>query len=288
MAHWWAGTLDALSATIHGLGLTAVAFFGHRIYINRHIVDRGDSALAWLIVLWSSAWLFPTTWEEGLRTWGSLSLVCASLSTALTVHRQSSTSGIQFRSGALAALAVGLNPSHWGLFLGLVAMQVNLRPGIFREWAMLGIGAAWGGSIAYGLHLTLLENPGVADAASALSFQSDNGLHWMVFIWAAAGVLVLLRRQSSLNLRSQNARLSVLILTWCTTLGSALSIAPGHGLALSALPLNPTLGLAMGFTCIALVPARERSRRLQRPWHDAIFWALVGTVLVLFVQEMLS
>ena len=55
-----------------------------------------------------------------------------------------------------------------------------------------------------------------------------------------------------------------------------------------SLPLTPTLGLAMGFTCIGLVPERERSRRLQRPWHDAVYWALVGTVLVLFVQQMLS
>ncbi|MGB1944216.1 MAG: hypothetical protein ACPHM0_00895, partial [Flavobacteriales bacterium] len=132
IAHWWAGTLDGTSATIHGLGLTGVALYAHRIYVNRHFVDRGDSALAWLIVLWSVAWLKPTTLTAGFRLWGSLLLACSSLSMALTVHRQSSTSGIQFRSGALAALAIGLNPSNWGLILGLVAMQINLRPGIFR------------------------------------------------------------------------------------------------------------------------------------------------------------
>ena len=106
--------------------------------------------------------------------------------------------------------------------------------------------------------------------------------------WAAAGGMVLLRKQSSLNLRSQNARMSVLTATWCTALGGALWMNRENGLSLIALPLTPTLGLAMGFTCIGLVPERERSQRLQRPWHDAVYWALVGTVLVLFVQQMLS
>ena len=288
IAHWWAGTLDGTSAAIHGLGLTGVALYAHRIYVNRHFVDRGDSALAWLIVLWSVAWLTPTTWTAGCRLWGSLLLACSSLSMALAVHRQSSTSGIQFRSGALAALAIGLNPSNWGLILGLVAMQINLRPGIFREWAMLIIGAGWGGTIAIGVLNAVPFALGSEPAAAAPAFQTGNGLHWMILAWATAGGMVLLRKQSSLNLRSQNARMSVLTATWCTALGGALWMNAENGLDLIALPLTPTLGLAMGFTCIGLVPERERSRRLQRPWHDAVYWALVGTVLVLFVQQMLS
>ena len=286
--HWWAGTLDGTSTAIHGLGLTAVAFFAHRIYVNRHFVDRGDSALAWLIVLWSIAWLTPTSWTEGLRMWGSLLLACASLSMALTVHRQSSTSGIQFRSGALAALAIGLNPANWGLLVGLAVVQTNLRPGIFREWAMLVIGAVWGGAVAFGLYHVAPSTFGMESTASALLFQASNGLHWMALAWAATGVVVLLRRQSSLNLRSQNARLTVLTITWCMAVGASMAVISESGPAISELPLSPTLGLAMGFACIGLVPERERSRRIQRPWHDAIFWALVGTVLVLFVQQMLN
>jgi len=286
--HWWAGTLDGTSATIHGIGLTAVAFFAHRIYVNRHFVDRGDSALAWLIVLWSIAWLTPTSWTEGLRMWGSLLLACASLSMALTVHRQSSTSGIQFRSGALAALAIGLNPANWGLLVGLAVMQINLRPGIFREWAMLVVGAIWGGAIAFGLYRVAPSSFEMEHPTSALLFDVSNGLHWMALVWAAAGVIALLRRQSSLNLRSQNARLSVLTMTWCIAIGSAVVLISESGPAITGLPLSPALGLAMGFTCIGLVPERERSRRVQRPWHDAIYWVLVGTVLVLFVQQMLN
>lgn len=286
--HWWAGTLDGTSATIHGLGLTAVAFFAHRIYVNRHFVDRGDSALAWLIAVWSIAWLTPVTWTEGLSLWGSLLLACASLSMALTMHRQSSTSGIQFRSGALAALAIGLNPANWGLFMGLVVMQIYLRPGIFREWAMLVIGAAWGGAIAFGLHRIAPSTFGMESTAATRVFEASNGLHWMALAWAAAGVVVLLRRQSSLNLRSQNARLSVLTMTWCMAAGGAVAMIPESSPAIAGLPLSPTWGLAMGFTCSGLVPERERSRRVQRPWHDAVYWALVGTVLVLFVQQMLN
>lgn len=285
---WWAGTLDGTSATIHGMGLTAVAFFAHRIYVNRHFVDRGDSALAWLIALWSIAWLTPTSWTAGLRMWGSLLLACASLSMALTVHRQSSTSGIQFRSGALAALAIGLNPANWGLLVGLAVMQINLRPGIFREWAMLVVGAVWGGAIAFGLYRVAPSSFEMDLPAYALLFDVNNGLHWMALVWAAAGVIVLLRRQSSLNLRAQNARLSVLTMTWCIALGSAVVVISEGGPTITGLPLSPTLGLAMGFTCIGLVPERERSRRVQRPWHDALYWALVGTVLVLFVQQMLN
>ena len=284
--HWWAGTLDGTSAAIHGLGLTAVAFFAHRIYVNRHFVDRGDSALAWLIVLWSIAWLTPTDWTAGLRMWGSLLLACASLSMALTVHRQSSTSGIQFRSGALAALAIGLNPTNWGLLVGLAVVQINLRPGIFREWAMLVIGTVWGGAVIFGLYHVAPSTFGMESTASTFLFEASNGLHWMALAWAATGVVVLLRRQSSLNLRSQNARLSVLTITWCMAVGAAMAVISESGPAISELPLSPTLGLAMGFACIGLVPERERSRRVQRPWHDAIFWALVGTVLVLFVQQM--
>lgn len=277
-----------MSTAIHGLGLTAVAFFAHRIYVNRHFVDRGDSALAWLIVLWTIAWLTPTNWTAGLRMWGSLLLACASLSMALTVHRQSSTSGIQFRSGALAALAIGLNPTNWGLLVGLAVVQINLRPGIFREWAMLVIGTVWGGAVIFGLYHVAPSTFGMESTTSALLFQVSNGLHWMALAWAATGVVVLLRRQSSLNLRSQNARLSVLTITWCMAVGAAMAVISESGPAITELPLSPTLGLAMGFACIGLVPERERSRRVQRPWHDAIFWALVGTVLVLFVQQMLN
>ena len=110
----------------------------------------------------------------------------------------------------------------------------------------------------------------------------------MALAWAATGVFVLLRRQSSLNLRSQNARLSVLTMTWCMAVGASMAVISESGPAISELPLSPTLGLAMGFACIGLVPERERSRRVQRPWLDAVFWALVGTVLVLFVQQMLN
>ncbi len=286
--HWWAGTLDGTSAAIHGLGLTAVAFFAHRIYVNRHFVDRGDSALAWLIVLWSIAWLTPTNWTAGLRMWGSLLLACASLSMALTVHRQSSTSGIQFRSGALAALAIGLNPTNWGLLVGLAIVQINLRPGIFREWAMLVIGAVWGGALAFGMLHVAPSTFGMESNTSTLLLEASNGLHWMALAWSAAGVVVLLRRQSSLNLRSQNARMSVLTMTWCMALGTTLSVISESGPAMNVLALSPTLSLAVGFACIGLVPERERSRRVQRPWHDAIFWVLVGTVLVLFVQQMLN
>jgi len=207
---------------------------------------------------------------------------------ALTVHRQSSTSGIQFRSGSLAALAIGLNPANWGLLVGLAVMQINLRPGIFREWAMLVIGAIWGGAIALGLYRISPSSFGMETPATVLLFDVSNGLHWMALVWASVGVIVLLRRQSSLNLRSQNARLSVLTMTWCTALGSAVVVISESGPAITGLPLSPALGLAMGFTCIGLVPERERSRRVQRPWHDAIYWVLVGTVLVLFVQQMLN
>ena len=107
---------------IHGLGLTGVALYAHRIYVNRHFVDpwRFGAGLADRPV--ECGVVDADHLDGGVPVWGSLLLACSSLSMALTVHRQSSTSGINFVR-ALAALAIGLNPSNWGLILGLAAMR---------------------------------------------------------------------------------------------------------------------------------------------------------------------
>ena len=280
------GTLDGISAAVHGLGLVALAFAGHQIYVNRHFVDRGDSALAWLTVLWCVGWLKPVDWLEGVRMWMGWLLACFSLATALKMHRQTSTSGIQFRSGALAALATGCNPSTWGILLGLIVMQINLRPGIGREWGMLLIGWLWGMGIAAGVGHFI---PGFQwqPMGTFAAFELQNGLHWATLAWALAGALVLLRQQSSFNLRAQNARLSVLAVTWLITAGGMLNWS-ASGITAASLAFSPALGLALAFSTVCLVPKRERTRRGNRTWVDAVFWALVGTVLVLFVQQLLN
>ena len=280
------GTLDGLSAGLHGVGLTALAYAGHQLYVNRHFVERGDSALAWLVSFWCIATLRPIDWVEGIRLWSGLLLSCWSLATALTMHRQSSTSGIQFRSGTLAGLAAACCPSTWGLLLGLIVMQLNLRPGIGREWSMLFIGWLWGAGVAAGLgHFAFgipWSQPAVFDA-----FDVHNGLHWAALAWALGGALALLRQQSSLNLRAQNARFSVLVVTWLIAAGAMVNWT-GSDVTAEPLALTPALGLALAFSTVCLVPKRERNRSGNRTWVDAVFWALVGTVLVLFVQQLLN
>lgn len=286
MAHVWAGTWDGWSAAVHGLGLTAWAFAGHRIYVNRHFVDRGDSALAWLLAIWCVGWLPPVDLIGGIRMWVSLLLASFSLSIALQTHRQSSTSGIQFRSGALAALATVCDPGNWGIFLGLVAIQLYLRPGIAREWIMLFIGWGWAAGMALGIAHFLWHGNAV-DSPNFQAFEATNGLHWAVFVWAIGGTFTLLRQQSSLNLRSQNARLSTWAVAWLMAAGHMLHWSP-RGVSIEPLACSPALALAMAFSTVSLVPKRDRNRRGARTWHDAVFWALVGTVLVLFVQQVLT
>lgn len=271
---------------MHGLGLTAWAFAGHRIYVNRHFVERGDSALAWLVAIWCVGWLPSVGPVEGMRLWASLLLASFSLSVALQMHRQTSTSGIQFRSGALAALATVCDPGNWGIFLGLIAMQLYLRPGIAREWIMLFIGYAWGGGVAFALSYFLWAGNG-STPPEFQGFTANNGLHWAAVGWAVGGTVALLRQQSSLNLRSQNARLCTWTAAWLMVAGSMLRWSP-WGVSIEPTSFSPVLALAMAFSTVSLVPKRDRNRRSARTWHDAVFWALVGTVLVLFVQQLLT
>lgn len=286
LGHLWVGSWDGLSAVVHGMGLTAWAFVGHRIYVNRHFVDRGDSALAWLVAMWCVCWLPPVGLFEGIRMWSSLLLVSFSLSVALQMHRQSSTSGIQFRSGALAGIATVCDPGNWGIALGLIAMQLYLRPGITREWIMLFIGWSWGGGVALALSHFFWAGNGAAPP-EFLAFETSNGLHWAAIGWAVGGTFALLRQQSSLNLRSQNARLSVWTFAWLLAAGSMLHWSP-WGVSVESIAFSPALALALAFSTVALVPKRDRNRRSVGSWHDAVFWALVGTVLVLFVQQLLT
>ena len=37
----WSGNAEPLSAGLHGVGLTALAYAGHQLYVNRHFVERG-------------------------------------------------------------------------------------------------------------------------------------------------------------------------------------------------------------------------------------------------------
>ena len=286
MAHVWTGSWDGLSATVHGLGLTAWAFAGHRIYVNRHFVDRGDSALAWLVALWCVGWLPSVELVEGIRMWSSLLLASLSLSVALQIHRQSSTSGIQFHSGALAGLATVCDPGNWGIVLGLIAIQLYLRPGIPREWIMLFVGWGWAGGMAMGI-AHWVGHGNAFDLPDFQAFEVANGLHWAVLVWAIGGTVALMRQQSSLNLRSQNARLSAWTVAWMMAVGSVLHWSP-WGVSIEPLALSPALALALAFSSVGLVPKRDRNRRSARSWHDAVFWALVGTVLVLFIQQVLT
>jgi len=113
---------------------------------------------------------------DQLLSWLSLLTACASLSLTLQMHRQPTTSAIQFRAGALAAVAICLNPQHWGIALGLILIQINTRPSILREWLMLALGGAWGGAVTLFLENLLNSTPGSMTMAYPSIFSDS--LSW--------------------------------------------------------------------------------------------------------------
>ena len=111
-------------------------------------VERGDPALAWLSMVLLLLLMPQETLASAARSWLALLLLLAAVDQILQVHRQTSTSGLQFRSGALASLSTMLEPLHFGFVLAMLIVLSISRPFIFREWSMMVIGLVWGIAIA--------------------------------------------------------------------------------------------------------------------------------------------
>lgn len=284
---WWWGVFSLEQAVIQGVGVLASALIAHQIYVRRYFVERGDPALAWLVVAWSIA-LLPAL-PEGVRSWSAMIFAGFSLHVGLQSHRQPSTSAIQFRSGALAGLAVVCDPACWGIIPGLMLMQINTRPAILREWLMLAAGLAWA---MIGLNVLIAwAMPG--DAVRFLvgpTMQAQPGLIlWSVPVWAAIGAIRLLAEQPHQILRIQNARLSSLLFFGSLALCSAVEFGWDGTLLVQvgSIMNHPALAMGLAFFTVQLIPKRDRHIKKKSSWQEAFFWLFVGTLLVLFIAALL-
>lgn len=284
----WGG-LNMHQAVIQGVGTLASALIAHQIYVRRSFVERGDPALAWVVVVWSLV-LMPRSLElqEALWTWAALIFSGFSLHMALLSHRQPSTSGIQFRSGALAGLAITCDSTQWGIVVALVLVQVNSRPAILREWLMLGLGLIW---TAWGLNVGLRWwLPGsFLNPTQSTQFPFEHVLLWGLLFWACVGAILLLTEQAKQTLRIQNTRLNALLFFACMALCSTVQweLSAGFHAQIIALQNTPILAMGLAFFTVQIIPKRDRYATSNPAWAEPVFWIFVGTLLVLFALPLL-
>lgn len=291
--HFWHAHTPVLSLAIYGIGLLTVAGYSHHLYVQRNFVERGDSALAWSFVAWGIVLVPVSEPMEGIQTWTSLLMLCGALDLTLRMHRQPSTSNIQFRAGLLAGLAVSIQPLNAGILLGLIAVQIRTRPAIFREWIMLAFGIAHGLLIA-GFCWTLpFFSEFIGSAATEVPETGQNTRQ----LWRAAGMItagifglfMLIRENPRLVLKTKNTRYNAIFLLLALAGTASLFFGTGtpeirglgpasqctaHWAAVSA--------LALGFLTVSLVPKRERKGD-KLSALDGFGWVVfVGTLLVVF------
>lgn len=290
MVHLVGNEISVIQALIHGTGCLAVAMFCHRLYVKRNFVERGDPALAWLVGAWLVVMLSSEDQEASVRSWVSLVLLCWSADFVLQMHRQSSTSNLQFRSGTLAALAVALQPMNVAFFIGLFIIQILIRPAIIREWLMLFVGAIWGFIIAF-----------VGSQSLASWDAKDSDPHSMTFtnpIWMGLtilgiwGLIQLVRDSTGVGLKTRNARTHLTMLLHITAAGSLLffliSSLPGVPNMLNSFDALSwdhalkLLGMTLGFTTVSLVPKNDGRKKRHSTFESLQFLLLVGMMLVLF------
>ena len=291
--HIWFSQTSALSLVIYGIGLLSLAGYSHHLYVQRNFVERGDAALAWSVVAWMIALIPVGSPSEGAQMWCSLLLICASLDHTLRMHRQPSTSSIQFRAGLASGLAVGIQPLNLGVLIGLILVQIRARPFLFREWILLVFGLVHGYLVAEFIwSFDLISNTFVPSSASVSTDLMTTGNHWSVIAMgcpAILGLFMLIRENPRLILKTRNARYNAIIvlialaatctlLCWIVPLEFrgiySVSQAISHWSALNA--------IALGFLCVSLVPKRDR-RNDKLSALDATGWIVfVGTLLVVF------
>jgi hypothetical protein len=291
--HIWASQASAVSLVIYGIGLLSVAAYSHHLYVQRNFVERGDAALAWSVVAWSIALIPVASPAEGIQTWLSLLLICASLDQTLRMHRQPSTSNIQFRAGLAAGLAVGIQPLNLGILLGLMLVQIRTRPFLFREWILLVFGLVHGWLVAeFVWSIELVSSAFETPSTATPSDIATSRYAWSAIaigISAVLGLFMLMRENPRLILKTRNTRYNAIIvlaalvatctvLCWLEPWESSrirfLSQAISHWSVLTALTL--------GFLSVSLVPKRDR-RGDKLNALDATGWIVfVGTLLVVF------
>ncbi|MDC0854520.1 hypothetical protein OAP59_01835 [Flavobacteriales bacterium] len=261
--------------------------------MQRNFVERGDSALAWSFVAWGIVLVPVAQPMEGIQTWTSLLMLCGALDQTLRMHRQPSTSNLQFRAGLLAGLAVSIQPLNAGILLGLIAVQIRTRPAIFREWVMLTFGIAHGLLIAE-FCWTLPFFRGFAGNASAEILENVQYTRqsWRAVSMITAGIFglfMLIRENPRLVLKTKNTRYNAIFLLLALAGTASLLFGTGTPAIRGLGPASQwtahwgsVSALALGFLTVSLVPKRERKGD-KLSALDGLGWVIfVGTLLVVF------
>ena len=277
------------SLLIQGLGLLSVALFCHHIYVKGQFVERGDPALSWCVIAWGLLfWEASGPWMDQLLSWLSLLTACASLSLTLadapTTHHQRDS----ISSGRTCCRGDLLEPSALGN-CARIDSHSNQHPSFHpSRMAHACLGGAWGGAVTLFLENLLNSTPGSMTMAYPSIFSDSLQLGGSM-VWGALGLLMLYREQSNKNLRMQNSRINTVVFTGSLVAGSCIQIGfpiPWEG-ALHPIQASPALALPLAFLTVNLIPQWEYHKRNSNRWTNALFWFFVGTLLVLFAQQII-
>ena len=297
----WLENTSWITAAIHAIGSILAAAISHRIYVRHAFVERGDPAVAWLTIAWLLIFIPNESHAVAIKSWTAILLLQCAIDHVLQVHRQHSTSGIQFRSGTLASLSFFLEPMHIGVIIGMVVIQIIARPFAFREWAMLFIGLIWGAIIVRWIGYffpALLENHSETTLqwlSHSEHLLSPEFAHWGLLGLCLWGVLLLARENSRLSLRSKTTRMHLFIFFFFIVICAiwvSLASSPFGGsstfpssLATHARNFNKIIAIAAGFATVGLIPTLKRNRGQLSRWGVLQLAILIVSMLILFIPS---
>ena len=297
----WLENTSWITAAIHAIVSILAAAISHRIYVRHAFVERGDPAVAWLTIAWLLIFIPNESHAVAIKSWTAILLLQCAIDHVLQVHRQHSTSGIQFRSGTLASLSFFLEPMHIGVIIGMVVIQIIARPFAFREWAMLFIGLIWGAIIVRWIGYffpALLENHSETTLqwlSHSEHLLSPEFAHWGLLGLCLWGVLLLARENSRLSLRSKTTRMHLFIFFFFIVICAiwvSLASSPFGGsstfpssLATHARDFNKIIAIAAGFATVGLIPTLKRNRGQLSRWGVLQLAILIVSMLILFIPS---
>ena len=300
----WGTDTAFLSLVIQAIGSLTIASMAHRVYVRYGFVERGDPALAWLSMVLLLLLMPQETLASAARSWLALLLLLAAVDQILQVHRQTSTSGLQFRSGALASLSTMLEPLHFGFVLAMLIVLSISRPFIFREWSMMVIGLVWGIAIAQAVSAFGPDwGVSIRETSETLSLQgyrtrwiSPHFTRLWLIVLSVWGGGILLREKTKVSLRAHTTRTHLLILFWVSLLLASL-IQPTYlpfvtddiriafrGQSYGTLDKFLAVGAAFGV--VGLVPQTRRHRGLSAKADTFRLLVILGSLLILFMPSL--
>ena len=268
-AFWW-GHWEVDRLVQWGTGTLVTAALGHLLYRSFDYAERGDPALAWVLVGCLAAAEWAGTGGAAWRSWSALAAGLGSAWWMLGVHRQPRVSGLTFRAGALAGVAWWLEPSSFGVALAAAVVLAKTRTFLLREWLLLVLGTAWIPATAFVLTWNGWHLPARAEQPWVLPSLTEQAWAVLAALLTAAGWISAALQSRSAGIRRKAARLNLALLTGLSAIW-ALATAPGqpHTWRLTA--------VAVAFAWVWLVPPSERVHGAER-WIRGGLWALLLAV----------